>query len=1107
MKKILLTLSIIIVSAMTFAQTITNSTEGMAYTLNPYAYDLSSTWNAETQQLTVNFMLNAVPNLDGVTVNASHTTEPNGIQIYAVDTKGNEYRIAGPSRQNIYDAGKGLGPYKMTIDLSDATATDGTPLPTGEELTWKVVVKGRDNAGRPSPELISARPTNFKRPRHMMGVAVGTNPLAPNFGKMFITEAADGTDSKDHATFGWLYDALYLQGYTAANSANKERMPALLEFTPQLLYKAAHRKHMDSERPTGGSYFSATMFTEPHRVKISEDGRIFVSSYHPSAAAAVMEYMGNHTFRTIILCDKAANTDSENAWKYNRRVIDFDVKGSGDDLKILVAWVQPKGTKNANNQWYAKVECIEYNVGKNTNIPQAQGTTLAIYNDYNADATKAGYLYQGFFGKGNNLEGDANFLTDMYTSGRVGLVNVAYGKGNNNPIWMKVDFAFAKTFQSQILYFDNTKQDKTYKNIHHVAQDYNINSGYYGGSAFAVTDNQLITASGNGKILVYNINAGKLSDTPTEVQTSYTNTSWVNGFTIDYANNVYAVSEYAGNIFTVALPYSGAIATPAPAGNTFTLPNPIPPVANILATDLKQTYDEEAQTFTFSFIANEQPTEGEIRFYTTANATTPEETVAIPLLSKGSNTITIPSADIPQKECYWRVYLKAEASEVFAPIYTQTAAVDPTRTHAAVNTYPETDYFGHIYLANHHNIVEATSRKHSVSDFALNQDGEYALMSNNPTTLHFTRRPAVAPDGMVYLVDEGTAKRDANGYLVNGPADFDNAGLWLLNPADAASGNATLTPFLGEGNYEATSAVAFYGKGANTLLYKTNTYDEFTTHGGAANGPTDNGYAVYQIGKANQSLLHTAPANRTVVPITGDAGGNFSIAPTAQGVWLCLHRDIQPTVAEADNFENIILSCYNHKGARVFASLDNPGNFHNYVQAAPGGAMTISADEQYLYMVNHDGDIVKFQITWGVSTPAGMQKRISLDQDPTPSLKYVETYATNYKAISSLAIDYAGNIIATAGEKYGNNGTIRDSQQLVVYTLPKADNQIEVPAPVSQTIPSREQNDGEDDDDVTTSIDMMEQDNNSTTEKLIHNGQLYIQRGNTIYSVLGDIVK
>ena len=136
-----------------------------------------------------------------------------------------------------------------------------------------------------------------------------------------------------------------------------------------------------------------------------------------------------------------------------------------------------------------------------------------------------------------------------------------------------------------------------------------------------------------------------------------------------------------------------------------------------------------------------------------------------------------------------------------------------------------------------------------------------------------------------------------------------------------------------------------------------------------------------------------------------------------------------------------------------------------------------------------------------------MQKRISLDQDPTPSLKYVETYATNYKAISSLAIDYAGNIIATAGERYGNNGTIRDSQQLVVYTLPKADNQIEVPAPVSQTIPSREQNDGEDDDDVTTSIDMMEQDNNSTTKKLIHNGQLYIQRGNTIYSVLGDIVK
>lgn len=50
MKKLLFILSALLVSVITYGAS-----------LNPYAYNLSSTWNEATQELTVRFKLNAHP--------------------------------------------------------------------------------------------------------------------------------------------------------------------------------------------------------------------------------------------------------------------------------------------------------------------------------------------------------------------------------------------------------------------------------------------------------------------------------------------------------------------------------------------------------------------------------------------------------------------------------------------------------------------------------------------------------------------------------------------------------------------------------------------------------------------------------------------------------------------------------------------------------------------------------------------------------------------------------------------------------------------------------------------------------------------------------------
>lgn len=75
MKKLFLLLLTVCASVMAWAQ---NNTEAPR-TLNPYAYDLASTWNANTQTLSISFKLNAVPNLNTTNVDKTITNIGTGI--------------------------------------------------------------------------------------------------------------------------------------------------------------------------------------------------------------------------------------------------------------------------------------------------------------------------------------------------------------------------------------------------------------------------------------------------------------------------------------------------------------------------------------------------------------------------------------------------------------------------------------------------------------------------------------------------------------------------------------------------------------------------------------------------------------------------------------------------------------------------------------------------------------------------------------------------------------------------------------------------------------------------------------------------------------------
>lgn len=702
MKKLSLLLLTLCVSLATWAQT-NDKTTGLAYTLNPYAYDLSSTWNPFEKKLTVRFRLNTPPNMtdDGKSNGYynSDAVEPRGIQIYAVDPDGNEYRIGGPGGGTIANAfqatGDQYGYFKETLDLSGGVSIGGCcsniPIPKGVPLTWKVRVKDRHQGSTTYQMLRNTGQSFDKLPYEVTGMATSNSPDAPIFGKTFVANTNNGSSLNGNATYGWLYNALYDASWTVGET-NATRTPALLEYTAQLKYKARHRKNYHDGNK---SWFSSSRpGFEPHRVRVSDDGRIFVSSYLPGAGWAVAEVIGGDSVVTIIDCDTDANTDNDSQIphavaksKFNRRAIDFDVKGSGDDLKILVAWVKPKGTLKNSKYWYAKVECYEYQLGKaektGEQLPfdQIVGTNktnpnyitkVAEYNDFNShDGHKHGLIFQGFAGPEQKQDnGEIYYNTnDSYDAGKYGFIGVAYGKGEGNPIWMKVDFGINKNktednvyheFNARILYFDNRSIEprRDYK----IPEGYS-SSGYYGGHAIAVTEDYLITADGrtqnypnqhNKHLLVYSLKDCSYIDNDKTEKTikrllSYpsgelparmwatqitnetgANAAWISGLSVDYANNVYVTISTPqskgynsvtlnpiNKVYILSLPATGYTDTPAPKGYEFMLPKDDAPVANIYPSKMRYVPAPVNDKYNFWFYANTKPKYAEIRFYRT----------------------------------------------------------------------------------------------------------------------------------------------------------------------------------------------------------------------------------------------------------------------------------------------------------------------------------------------------------------------------------------------------------------------------------------------------------------------------------------------------------
>ena len=1083
---------------------------------NPFAYDLKSEVIENGTQLKLTYSLNATA-VTSDTYNEDH----HGLQIYLIDENGNRIKkddgTAWACTSGSYQKGKD---HSVIIPIADLP-----PAAKETNLSWEVVVHGNKNRTKPKmvddyyPVAADTPKDNYK-PRASHGIAVDKDPQSKWFGRIFVAEACTTTTGKS----------------------------SVLEYDMLLNYRTFHHKDI---LDGSSSYFSSAINNEPHRVKISEDGRMFATCYHPNAISAVLEYMGNGEWKTVVEANTTVNQYQDEViygfdHKYNRRPIAMDVKGEGENLKILVAWMKPKG-KKINDNLFAQIQCIEYNIGKNKyKLDQDNdGTIIAEYLDHAIN--ESGTSPHGMLFNSYRLD---------YNQAKHGFVDVAYG--DNGSIWLKVDFGFgvSEGRRSHIIRFDEGNIEPQYTYTFPSTSKYRSDGGYYGGSGLFVKGNQLITGSGASTILAYKIKADKtLDETDSNILSISTGSpgtkTWTNAIAEDYAGNLYCVSDTADNIIVVAMPYDGTRITRAPASQSIVLSDPVP---NILATDLRLNVNN-ANEYTFSFNTNTKPEYAELRFYKSydsmkqslnavnadnfkGNETTGRDNENLvcyyPIttgLKQGKITVTlggvggivenkrITNSKLPAGELYWSVYVQTRESKVFAPIYQYGATTDATnghhRKHIAVNNYPETDMFGSLIVAHNPSVTDdATRANRGLHIYGLNPEGnsideqgninnatryskraEY-LNQNADGSLHYPRRLAVGPDGKVYVADEGseTASRTTQGAVIH-----EHGGVKLWDPA-----NPNKFALFSDNKIGTATGVALYEHADGWKLYANNTYNEFSSHGNAytkenQDNPASygwNGFVGYVLDKytsGHNGSWSSWGNNATEVALRrGDASGNFAFAAMDKGLWICQYREHTVNITTSiqqplsDNFEAYILSFVPYGGdVRKWTSSEGIGvksynkttgepvwddNISPYsqtttapLQSTPGGGVAYKKinGKEYVYVVNHDGNIAVLEITgWtgtGVSsTPIIPVANIKILTTPefTKGDRDVSGTSTKWHTayITSMCFDYAGNLVTTTGKGYHDG-----PQDILVYTMPyDRVNAREIQAPNScRMIPER----------------------------------------------------
>ena len=538
MKKILLSIVFALITLVT----------AFAADLNPFAYGLKSEYNPNTLTLTINFSLNAPA--DYVKLAISDGTN---------DVWTKEYFAAS------YQSGK--VPKTTYTEVIDALS-----LPQGVPLTWRVDVKG---AAVASPTFVK----NDVRLYAPTSVDIDNNPENPNFGTVFCVDGLNGAYQKSGYTSYLSYtDGAGLYVLNADGSARK--MPYREN---RYGYNGGVVDKPNRDRPFfGNNKTNDLKGYNAFRVRVSDDGRIFITSFSTSghvlweakkecfSATTEAEWSANtgwHKVMTVAddntyMADTKRNCSHDDCGIYSLYQgnastgsfiagpnLGFDVRGSGDNLKLLmlagckqaIVWSTP-------GHYY----CDEYDLGQATlwNTPPSR-RIFAGHSD------------------GVDIVNPQGVQVQYDKSGNVWLAQHRAVTTNTTLARVNRSLASTKKNNVEIGQVDHNESSHTYRRCGAIR----FNEDF---SQVAIASN----ANGNGGgFTVYPVDAstgmpiwaqGKEVNTYNKTGVSLMDFAW------DYAGNLYIAADAATNgerIAVYAMPHAAdrVVSTPAASRYAFTV--------------------------------------------------------------------------------------------------------------------------------------------------------------------------------------------------------------------------------------------------------------------------------------------------------------------------------------------------------------------------------------------------------------------------------------------------------------------------------------------------------------------------------------------------------
>ena len=362
MKKILLLISCLIISIATaFA------VEG----LNPYAYNLSWQQTNDNRTLQVSYCLNA---------------PAKSVTIEILNAQGNvAASFSGPTTETKYDRNKTPTVTPNVVNINMAELVSKVPMET--DLQWRIKVTGTS----PSVPTKVSQTYNIYCPQ---GVAVDNNPMSENFGRILFTETLDGASvtTKNY----------YTKSPYQANTAGKIKA-GVYALSPDF------RKITENSTPEkGGNTFTQVLKSfssgygefdgghQPWQVCISEDSRIFVTSGDKRADGVIVWELSSDlkTWTPVIQGTWDANWQMMSGGNFYAGFnCSMDVKGSGENLTLLLYSATQSAVKDHT---FAGFVLAEYPLGTATTFTGTPTIVDSFKNKkYGLVYDKANVIYDG----------------------------------------------------------------------------------------------------------------------------------------------------------------------------------------------------------------------------------------------------------------------------------------------------------------------------------------------------------------------------------------------------------------------------------------------------------------------------------------------------------------------------------------------------------------------------------------------------------------------------------------------------------------------------------------------------------------------------------------